>query len=225
MGVGVSSWRLASAVAARGQLGVVSGTALDLVIARRLQDGDPDGSVRRALAAFPVPEVAQRVLTRYLRVGGRGGSPYRPVPRPSLRPSRAAQELTVVANFVEVWLAKQGHDGQVGVNYLEKVQMATPAAAYGAMLAGRRCRPDGRRHPASPSAPARRARRSTARCASRSTWQATPARDHAVELDPADLLGPGRDRAAAARTSSRSCPATCWSGTSTGTPRSAPTGS
>ena len=40
MGVAVSSWRLASAVARGGQLGVVSGTALDLVLARRLQDGD-----------------------------------------------------------------------------------------------------------------------------------------------------------------------------------------
>ena len=37
MGIAVSSWRLASAVARAGQLGVVSGTALDLVLARRQQ--------------------------------------------------------------------------------------------------------------------------------------------------------------------------------------------
>ena len=49
MGVAVSSWRLASAVARTGQLGLVSGTALDLVLARRLQDGDQDGAARRAL--------------------------------------------------------------------------------------------------------------------------------------------------------------------------------
>ena len=36
MGAGVSNWRLAQAVAKLGQLGVVSGTALDLVLARRL---------------------------------------------------------------------------------------------------------------------------------------------------------------------------------------------
>jgi NAD(P)H-dependent flavin oxidoreductase YrpB (nitropropane dioxygenase family) len=53
MGVGVSGWRLAQAVAATGQLGVVSGVALDAVLARRLQRGDPDGQVRRALACFP----------------------------------------------------------------------------------------------------------------------------------------------------------------------------
>ncbi len=137
MGVAVSSWRLARAVARRGQLGVVSGTALDLVLARRLEDGDLDGSVRRALAAFPVPEVAERVLDRYLVPGGRApGVPYRPVPKVGLRPSRALQELTVLGSFVEVWLAKEGHDGPVGINYLEKIQLATPMAAYGAMLAG-----------------------------------------------------------------------------------------
>lgn len=137
MGVAVSSWRLASAVARTGQLGLVSGTALDLVLARRLQDGDHDGAVRRALAAFPVPRIAQRVLTRYFRADGRRpDQPYAPVPRLALRQTRLAQELMVLGSFVEVWLAKEGHEGLVGINFLEKVQMATPAAAYGSMLAG-----------------------------------------------------------------------------------------
>lgn len=137
MGVAVSSWPLARAVSARGQLGVVSGTALDVVVARRLQDGDPGGHVRRALAHFPVPELAARVLRRYFRPGGRGpGQPYAPVPKLRLTATPATLELSVVANFAEVWLAKEGHDGLVGINFLEKVQMATPAAAYGAMLAG-----------------------------------------------------------------------------------------
>ena len=79
MGVAVSSWPLARAVAAAGQLGVVSGTALDAVLARRLQDGDPGGHLRTALAAFPVPEMAEHVLARYFRLGGRGpGEPYAP---------------------------------------------------------------------------------------------------------------------------------------------------
>src|ERR1035438_2378718 len=52
MGVAVSSWQLARTVSQVGQLGVVSGTALDVVIARRLQDGDVDGDTRRALEAF-----------------------------------------------------------------------------------------------------------------------------------------------------------------------------
>jgi NAD(P)H-dependent flavin oxidoreductase YrpB (nitropropane dioxygenase family) len=137
MGVAVSSWRLASAVARTGQLGVVSGTALDTVLARRLQDGDRGGHMRRAMDHFPVPIVAERVWERYYRPGGRPqGRPYRPVPKLTLHQTAGIQELAVVGNFAEVWLAKQGHDGPVGVNYLEKVQMATPAAALGAMLAG-----------------------------------------------------------------------------------------
>lgn len=137
MGVAVSSWLLAREVSQTGQLGVVSGTALDVVIARRLQDGDPGGHVRRALEQFPVPPMADRVLRRYHRPGGRNpGQPYTPVAKLSLNPPAATLELSVVANFAEVWLAKEGHDGLVGVNFLEKVQMATPSAAYGAMLAG-----------------------------------------------------------------------------------------
>ncbi len=137
MGVGVSAWPLARAVSAAGQLGVVSGTALDAVLARRLQDGDPGGQVRAAMAAFPVAEIAARVMDRYFRAGGRSpGTPYAPVPRLGLRQDPRAQELAVVANFAEVWLARQGHRGPVAVNYLEKVQMATPTAVYGAMLAG-----------------------------------------------------------------------------------------
>jgi NAD(P)H-dependent flavin oxidoreductase YrpB (nitropropane dioxygenase family) len=137
MGVAVSSWRLASAIARSGQLGMVSGTALDLVLARRLQDGDRDGSSRRALAAFPVQAVAERAIARYFRPEGRPpGTPYTPVPRLALRQNRAAQELGILGNFVDVWLAKEGHDGLVGINFLEKVHMATPMAAYGAMLAG-----------------------------------------------------------------------------------------
>lgn len=137
MGVAVSSWQLARAVSRTGQLGVVSGTALDIVVARRLQEGDPGGHFRRAFEHFPVPELAEQVLARHFRPQGRpAGQPFSPVSRIRLHPRLAEQQLSVVANFAEVWLAKEGHDGLVGINFLEKVQMATPAAAYGAMLAG-----------------------------------------------------------------------------------------
>ncbi|HEY8042628.1 MAG TPA: nitronate monooxygenase [Streptosporangiaceae bacterium] len=137
MGVAVSGWRLARAVAATGQLGVVSGVALDAVLARRLQLGDPGGDVRCALAELPLPGVAGRILRRYFVPGGiPAGQPFRPVPRLGLRPNPAGTELAVAGNFVEVYLARQDHRGPVGVNYLEKVQLATPAAIYGAMLAG-----------------------------------------------------------------------------------------
>jgi NAD(P)H-dependent flavin oxidoreductase YrpB (nitropropane dioxygenase family) len=94
MGLAVSSWRLASAVARAGELGVVSGVALDTVLARRLQDGDEGGHARRALAAFPVPAVADRALHRYFRPDGRPpGTPYTPVPRLALRQNQRGQEL------------------------------------------------------------------------------------------------------------------------------------
>ena len=137
MGVAVSSWQMARAVSRAGQLGVVSGTALDVVIARRLQDGDADGDVRRALEHFPVPAMAKRVLDRHFREGGRTpGQSYAPVNKLHMDPTGTDLDLSIVANFAEVWLAKEGHDGVVGINFLEKVQMATPSAAYGAMLAG-----------------------------------------------------------------------------------------
>ena len=77
MGVGVSSWRLARAVSQAGQLGVVSGTGLDTLFVRRLQDGDPGGDLRRAAAHFPIPGVSDRVMRRHFRPDGRGGAPYR----------------------------------------------------------------------------------------------------------------------------------------------------
>ncbi|MGI8948232.1 MAG: nitronate monooxygenase [Ornithinimicrobium sp.] len=137
MGVAVSSWHLAREVSMSGQMGVVSGTAMDAVLARRLQEGDPGGHMRRALAAFPSPEMAARVLDKFYIEGGKApDAPYRPLPKLTLDTSRAASELAVVANFAEVWLAKEGHDGAVGINCLEKLQVATPTALLGASLAG-----------------------------------------------------------------------------------------
>lgn len=135
MGAAVSSWRLAKAVSQRGQLGVVSGVALDLVLARRLQDGDED--CRRALEHFPHQDMAQRALTRFFREGGRPpGTPYAPLPHLTVHPHRASTELVVLGGFAEVWLAKEGNDGLVGINCLEKIQMSTPGTLLGAMVAG-----------------------------------------------------------------------------------------
>ena len=136
MGVGVSSWQLARAVSSIGQLGVVSGTMIDVVVARTLQLGDPGGHVRRALAAFPNPALTERFLKRYFIDGGKPeGAPFRPVPMSALPPSRASLEYSVLASFVTVWLAKEGHPGSVGINLLEKSQIPTLPLLYGAILA------------------------------------------------------------------------------------------
>lgn len=137
MGIGVSGWPLANAVARLGQLGVVSGTSLDTVCARRLQLGDPEGDMRRAIEHFPYPEVAKRVLDRYYLVGGKAESASFAFVTPfSAKPEPDLVELTVVANFAEVFLAREGHSGPVGINYLEKIQMPNLVSIYGALLAG-----------------------------------------------------------------------------------------
>ncbi|MBM3908354.1 MAG: nitronate monooxygenase [Gemmatimonadetes bacterium] len=137
MGIAVSNWRLARAVSSRGQLGIVSGTALDSVFVRRLQDGDPCGAVRRALAHFPNREDAAEILRRYFKPNGRApGEPYALLPMYRQAVSAFRERVTIAANFVEVWLAKEGHQGRVGINLLTKVQMPTMASLYGAMLAG-----------------------------------------------------------------------------------------
>ncbi len=137
MGVGVSNWTLANAVSREGGLGVVSGTALGTVLIRRLQAGDVDRHVRRALAAFPWQALAQEILDGYFVEGGiNSDQAFKLSPLPTLTANRKRDLLEVVGGFVEVWLAKEGHNGQVGINLLEKIQLSTLATIYGAMLAG-----------------------------------------------------------------------------------------
>lgn len=137
MGAGVSSWRLARAVSEQGHLGVVSGTGADIILSRKLQLGDEDGAWRRALGAFPVPGIAQKILDRFYIPGGKKpGEPFISYMAPTLTAPQAIMELTIAANFAQVFLAKEGHDNPVGINLLEKIQMPTLMVLFGAMLAG-----------------------------------------------------------------------------------------
>ena len=137
MGAAVSDWRLANTVARCGQLGVVSGTALDSVLLRRLQLGDPCGAIRRALSKFPWPDMARRTLDTFFVPGGKSvDQPFKLAPLPKMKLRTSLVELLVVGNFVEVFLAKEGHSGSVGINYLEKIQLANAPSILGAMLAG-----------------------------------------------------------------------------------------
>lgn len=137
MGAGVSNWRLARAVSWLGQLGVVSGTALDEILSRRLQDGDQGGHVRRALEHFPFPKIARRILDTYFHPEGRpADAPYTTSRPHTVESNLPAQELCMAANFVEVFLAREGHSNPVGINFLEKIQLPHLPSLYGAMLAG-----------------------------------------------------------------------------------------
>ncbi len=93
--------------------------------------------MRHALEHFPVPEIATRIIKDYFIPGGKSpDAPYKFVPLHTAVENLPLWELTVAANFVEVFLAKEGHEGVVGINYMEKVQLPNIPAFYGSMLAG-----------------------------------------------------------------------------------------
>lgn len=137
MGIAVSGWKLAKAVCKAGHLGVVSGTAINSVLVRRLQDGDPQGDVRRALKAFPNQEIAEQILTTYFIEGGKPATQaYKRAGMFTIQSSKVILQLNTVASFVEVFLAKEGHSNPVGINFLEKILLPNLSGIYGALLAG-----------------------------------------------------------------------------------------
>lgn len=137
MGVKISDWLLAKLVSQLGGLGTVSCVAAERVMARILQLGDPGGHFRRALEAFPFPEVAEKIIDDYFVEGGISRElKFKPVPIFNLEPRLDLIALTVAASFAFVWLAKEGHQGEISVNYLEKIQIPHLYHLTGAMLAG-----------------------------------------------------------------------------------------
>jgi nitronate monooxygenase len=164
MGAYVSNWRMARAVAAERRgvtAGTVSGTGLDVVYVRLLQLGDPGGHVCRALAAFDTQfgvDIGRRICDRYFIEGGKSpaarfknapmqvanaqdGSEVIPLPGRDTEPVALALgdeiiELLIATGFAEVWLAKQGHTGNIFINFLKKIELPLVYTLYGAMLAG-----------------------------------------------------------------------------------------
>ncbi len=137
MGVAISNWALAKAVSNEGHLGVISGTGVAQMMISRLMDGDEGGHIRRALSQFPFQEPIQRIVEKYyIAKPSLPKMPYIRPPMWTINPPKSLNEITVIANFVEVFLAKEGHENAVGINLLEKIQMPTMASLYGAMLAG-----------------------------------------------------------------------------------------
>lgn len=164
MGVYVSNWRLARAVAQERPgvtAGTVSGSGLDWVHTRLLQLGDPGGHIRRAMAALDARfgvDFGKKVTDRYFIAGGKkpsvpfrlspvhtvrapGGStsiaPWEPGSQPvALAIEDDLVELLVATGFAEVWLAKEGHEGLVFINFLKKVDVPLMFYLYGAILAG-----------------------------------------------------------------------------------------
>lgn len=137
MGVAISDWNLSRTVSMQGHLGVVSGTGIALIMISRLMDADIGGHIRRALSHFPFQEPVRRIIDEYYVAEPKTPRPpYKRSTMWTLNPPKALDELTVIGNFVEVFLAKEGHQNPVGLNLLEKLQLPTIASLYGAMLAG-----------------------------------------------------------------------------------------
>ena len=81
--------------------------------------------------------MADRIWQANYIPGGKARiDPYRKLPMHRKDNHRVLEELCVAANFVEIWLAREGHSNPVGINYLEKIQIPHLPQIYGAMLAG-----------------------------------------------------------------------------------------
>ena len=136
MGFNISSWPLVRTVSMLGQRGTIAGTALERVMAEILRRGDLDGHFRRALSHFPFPHIVNQVMDAFYAESGVGRNVSRATPVWSVNPSGLLISLTICANYAYVWLAKEGHNGYVAINYLEKIAMPHIYAITGAMLAG-----------------------------------------------------------------------------------------
>ena len=95
-----------------------------------------------------MPEVAKQTRrTTTSPAAKRRTRRFKLTPCPACNPAQEFVALTVAANFVEVFFAKEGHAGLVGINFLEKIQFPTlPSLSRHAR--GRGLRADGGRHSA-----------------------------------------------------------------------------
>ncbi len=141
--------------------GTVSGTALDVVYVRLLQLGDPGGHARRAFSAFDAKfgtDLGRKICDRYFIEGGKApDARFRSAPMQVVRSEDGKTtfgapngvhgptplkfddsiiELLIATGFAEVWLAKEGHNGKIFINFLNKIDLPLIYIMYGAMLAG-----------------------------------------------------------------------------------------
>jgi len=130
MGIAVSSWQLAKEVSIAGELGVISGTAIDSVVARRLQDGDLTGDIRRAMAAYPHQETITEIMDRFFIEGGReAGKPYLDVPKLSIKGNLFSNKLLAVASYCRSLACKRGSQRLDWNEYSGEDPVSNPCSA------------------------------------------------------------------------------------------------
>jgi hypothetical protein len=67
------------------------------------------------MARFPIPGVAWARGRLFRPKGLEPGQPFAALSPPTQRMPLAREQITVLADFVEVALAREGHDGPVGI--------------------------------------------------------------------------------------------------------------
>ncbi len=138
MGINISTSFLARQAALNGCIGTVSGALADQVLVRELQRGDPGGHFRRALSNFPYQAMADEIIDKYWVPGGYTRN-IKQAPPMTLNPKRESISLVVCATFALVWIAKEGHNNPISINFMEKIQMPLIYGITGAMLANVDC--------------------------------------------------------------------------------------
>ena len=114
MGVAVSSWQLARTVGSRRRASASCPAPGSTSSSRAgCRTATPTATCAARSPRSRCPRSPHEVLDHYFVEGGRDPrrQPYIAIPRPSLTRDAARPAAHVVANFVEVWLAKEGHDG------------------------------------------------------------------------------------------------------------------
>lgn len=132
MGVRVSNVRLANAVARLGAIGVVSSVGLRYLTVEEIRQGKQE--IIDVARAFPIPSYVDDLLA-FAPGGPKNGAPN-PMDNPNPAKSELPKRLSVIAAFIEVTRAKQGHHGMIGINVMWKCALTALPSIYGAMLAG-----------------------------------------------------------------------------------------
>ena len=126
-----SNWRLARTLSRAGQIGVISLASIDRVLIERLEAGDIGGAIRWALDEMPVADLGARIKQRYFFPFGTNVAARR-----KRSPTRVNATTAIAAGaFAEVYLAKHGHSGVIGIAWPSAGASFDLPALYGAMLA------------------------------------------------------------------------------------------
>jgi NAD(P)H-dependent flavin oxidoreductase YrpB (nitropropane dioxygenase family) len=89
------------------------------------------------LRTYPDQDIVESLIKQFYVEGGiPEGQPYKLLPIHRFKPTVRSQRLLSAATFSEVMLAREGHDGLIGINLLCKLKRYSLACMYGAMLAG-----------------------------------------------------------------------------------------